>query len=230
MRRVLLVPFLVLAMALVAAAPAQAAPYVERMQKRLTALGCAPGPADGNLGQMTRAALVRFQAANRLAQSGYLDERTKKALYAWKVPAKCDRRRVPAASGTGKRIVISQRQNYVWLVRADGTVAKQGGIIDNTRELGPGHYRVGEQCGRSPKIRYNTSGSLWLDYFVRFAPCGIGFHQIPRSKATGAQIHENWMLGTDYRESHGCIRLSAGVARAVWDWTTIGSKVVVVRG
>ena len=51
----------------------------------------------------------------------------------------------------------------------------------------------------------STSGAVWLDDFVRFAPCGIGFHRIPRSKATGRQIHADWVLGTNFAASHGLL-------------------------
>ena len=73
-------------------------------------------------------------------------------------------------------------------------------------------------------------GSLWLPYFTRFAPCGVGFHRIPLYKSNGAQIHPDWMLGTNWKESHGCIRLSRRLAAAVWDFGSVGTRVVVVRG
>ena len=48
-------------------------PGVERAQRRLAALGCSPGPADGRLGPRTRSAVLRFQSRTGLAQSGRLD-------------------------------------------------------------------------------------------------------------------------------------------------------------
>ena len=76
--------------------------------------------------------------------------------------------------------MISQRQNWVWLVRANGTVRAQGGMVDNPGELGRGSYRTGSYCGRAARIERNSSGEVWLDNFVRFAACGFGFHRIPR--------------------------------------------------
>ena len=32
---------------------------------------------------------------------------------------------------------------------------------------------------------------------MRFAPCGFGFHRIPRAKSGGRQIHPDWYLGTN---------------------------------
>lgn len=211
------------------AAPGRAGEGVERAQRRLNVLGCDAGPADGTAGTRTRTALIRFQAANHLAQSGSLDGTTRTRLYADR-QVRCDRRPV-AGGGSGRRIVISQRQNYLWLVRADGSVAAQGGVVDNPRYLRAGTYRSGPKCGRAAKIRNNSdaSGRLRLHNFTRFAPCGIGFHQIPQYRSTGAQIHPDFLLGTNYRESHGCIRVSRSMSDKIWGFATIGTRVVVLR-
>ena len=220
-----------LASLLLSASPASAAAFVVKAQRALNRLGCDAGPADGSIGEHTRAAIIRFQAANGLGQDGHLTDRTRKRLYAG-TQVRCDRRPVPGGSSKGRRIVISQRQNYVWLVRAKGGVAAQGPMIDNTSVLHPGTHRVSSYCGRAAKIRTNTDagGSLWLPYFTRFAPCGVGFHRIPLYRSNGAQIHPDWMLGTDLKQSHGCVRLSRRMAASVWDFGTVGTPVVVVRG
>ena len=207
--------------------PGYASEGVQKAQRRLNALGCSAGPADGHAGTWTRTAVIRFQAANHLAQTGRMGPRTRARMYG-DAPVHCDRRPVPGGS-SGRRIVISQRQNYVWLVRADGSVVAQGGIVDNPRYLRPGTYSAGSKCGRAAKIRNNTdaSGRLRLRDFTRFAPCGIGFHQIPQYRSTLAQIHPDHLLGTNERESHGCIRVSRRMAERVWDFASIGTKVVV---
>ncbi len=203
---------------LVTAGPAAATAATERAQRRLNSLGCNAGPVDGTFGDWTRSAVIRFQSRHSLGQSGRLDDTTRRRLYADSAK-RCDRRPVPAGSGTGRRIVLSQRQNWIWLVRADGSVRAQAGMVDNAGELGTGSYRTGSYCGRAARIRLNRSGEVWLDNFVRFAPCGFGFHRIPRSMESGAQIHPDWMLGTNLRASHGCIRLSRAMSLTVWDFT-----------
>ncbi|GAA1537112.1 L,D-transpeptidase family protein [Kribbella lupini] len=197
-------------------------------QTRLNALGCYAGPVDGKIGQMTQAATIRFQAANKMTQNGSLAGTTYSRVMAAS-GKRCDVRAVPA-SGGGKRIVISQGQNYLWLIDAKGKVVRQGGIIDNPSYLKPGTYSTGSKCGRAARIKRNTDGaSLYLNNFVRFAPCGIGFHQIPTYKSNGAQIHGDWLLGTNKKASHGCIRVQKSMSDAIWNFTTTSTKVVVVR-
>jgi hypothetical protein len=197
-------------------------------RRQLDRLGCDAGrPTTRD--PHTRAAVVRFQAANGLHQSGRLTARTRHLLSADRA-GHCDRRPVPA-SGGGRRVVVSQQQNYVWLVRADGSVLGQGGMVDNPRELRPGSYSVGSLCGRRARIRMNTdySGRLWLPHFTRFANCGVGFHRVPLTRSTGAPIHPEWLLGTDARTSSGCLRLGRRLAEQLWRFAGVGTRVVVRR-
>ena len=213
-----------------ASAPAQAGEaWAEQAQRRLDHLGCSAGPATGQVDRRTRSAVVRFQAARHVRQTGRLDSLTRKRLYAESAP-RCDQRPVPGHSGRGRRIVISQHQNWVWLVGPRGGVVAQGGIVDNPSVLHPGGYRTGSYCGRAARIRENSTSSNreWLDNFVRFAPCGIGFHRIPTYKSNGAQMHPDWYLGTNMAQSHGCIRLSRSMSLAVWNFTTARTRVRVV--
>ena len=227
-----LVAVVLTALALVvSAAPAQAAgqAWVEKAQKRLNALHCQAGPADGEFGAWTRSAVIRFQSRHGLAQTGKLSAPVRKRLYDEKAQ-RCDQRPVPKGSGTGRRLVISQGQNWLWLVGPKGGVIAQGGIIDNPSVLKKGSYRTGSYCGRAARIKKNstTSDAVWLDNFVRFAPCGVGFHRIPTYKSNGAQMHADWLLGTNMTESHGCIRLTRGLSLKVWSFTTRRTPVHVV--
>ena len=170
----------------------------------------------------------RRALANGLAQSGRLTRVTRNKLYAER-QVRCDRRPV-VRSGTGRRIVISQAQNWVWLVGPKGGIVRQGGMIDLPSELSKGWHATGSYCGRAARIKKNSTSSneVWLDNFVRFAPCGIGFHRIPTYKSNGAQMHPDWYLGTNMAQSHGCIRLSRSMSLAVWNFTTARTRVRVV--
>ncbi|CUR60181.1 ErfK/YbiS/YcfS/YnhG family protein [metagenome] len=214
----------------VSAVAAPAKPWVEKAQRRLNHLDCGSGPADGKIGEHTRAAVIRFQSRSGLRQTGRLVASVRARLYAEDAPS-CVDRPLPARSGKGRRVVISQRQNWVWLVASGGRVIAQSGMVDNTTVLHPTTGRVGSYCGRAARIKRNTDGhGLWLDNFVRFASCGIGFHRIPRHISTGKQIHADWLVGTDLRTSHGCIRTPREFSASVWRFATVGTKVRVIRG
>ncbi len=202
---------------------------VKSDQARLNRLGCDAGPVDGVVGLHTRSATWRFQSANRLTKTGGLNPATRSKLHSSSART-CWNRPLPAGSGAGRRIVLSQGQNFVWLVRSDGSVARGGHAVDNPSVLSRGTYYTGSKCGRVGRIlnNHDYSGRLLLRHFVRFAPCGIGFHAIPTYVSNGRQIHPGWLLGTNYRESHGCIRLSPVMAGALWNFTTGRTKVVVV--
>lgn len=55
---------------------------VSEAQTILTALGYQPGPIDGLMGQKTKAALIAFQKAEGISQTGTLDAKTKASLSA----------------------------------------------------------------------------------------------------------------------------------------------------
>lgn len=208
---------------------AQATDGTKRAQDRLNALHCDAGSVDGVMGSHTRSAVVRFQSRHGLVQDGQLGPVTRGKLYSDDAK-RCDRRPKPRHSGTGRRIVFSQAQNWIWIIGPRGGIKAQGGMIDNSSELSRGTYRHGSYCGRAAKIRRNTTatGDVMMDNFVRFAPCGFGFHRIPTDPDSGNQIHADWLLGTNYRASHGCIRVSRAMSFKIWDFVRSGTIVRVV--
>jgi Putative peptidoglycan binding domain/L,D-transpeptidase catalytic domain len=227
-RRWVVVVLALVALVVTFSAPAGAAGVdVAKWQKRLNALHCNAGPVDGKSGTWTRSALIRFQSRYGIAQTGSYSSATRTRLFAAGA-RRCDVRPLPARSGSGRRIVISQKQNWVWVVAAGNRVVAQGGIVDNPSALHKGSFRTGSYCGRSSRVKKNRSGSLWLDDFVRFAPCGFGFHRIPRAMSNGRQIHADYLLGTNLAASHGCVRLSSAMAHRIWTFTASGRTAVRV--
>jgi peptidoglycan hydrolase-like protein with peptidoglycan-binding domain len=210
--------------------PADAADaWIVKAQRRLNALHCDAGAASGTVGPRTRSAVVRFQSRHGMAQTGRLSGPVRDRLHRSDA-RRCDLRPVPQSSGIGRRIVLSQRQNWVWLVGPKGGVIAQGGVIDLPSELSQGRHTTGSYCGRAARIKRNTtiSGQVWLHNFVRFAPCGIGFHRIPTYRSNGRQMHPDWYLGTNFTRSHGCIRLSRAMSLRVWNFTVRRTTVRVV--
>jgi hypothetical protein len=133
---------------------------------------------------------------------------------------------LPADSGAGYRVVFSESRQRVWLVEEDGSVARtypvSGSLYDN---LDPGTYEV---FSRSEQA-YAFDGSGSMKYFVRFAEgdtgAAIGFHDIPVGN-DGDLVQTTAQLGTP--QSHGCIRQERADAIALWEFTELGTEVVVV--
>ena len=130
---------------------------------------------------------------------------------------------LPAASGTGKRVVFDIGDQRVWLVTAAGGVARtypvSGSLSDN---LQPGTYAVYS----TSRWATGVDDSGVMQYFVRFthgARAAIGFHSVPTKD--GRLVEQRDQLGTP--QSHGCIRQWLPDAKALWDFAPVGTKVVV---
>ncbi|PUA82001.1 L,D-transpeptidase [Nocardioides currus] len=131
---------------------------------------------------------------------------------------------LPADTGQGRRVVFSETEQRVWLVRADGTVRRtylvSGSVVDN---LHPGTYAVYS----TSRWAVGVDDSGVMEYFVRFAHgenAAIGFHTIPTKLGTPLQTRAQ--LGT--AQSHGCIRQATADAIALWKFAPEGTTVVVV--
>jgi L,D-transpeptidase catalytic domain len=135
---------------------------------------------------------------------------------------------VPADSGTGRRVVYSERRQRVWLVEDDQTVSAtylvSGSRYDN---LGPGTYEVYSRSEAATSFDREST----MKYFVRFTkgPSGaaIGFHDIPVSISDAQPLQSVDELGLAL--SQGCIRQDREDALSMWDFAAIGTPVVVVR-
>jgi L,D-transpeptidase catalytic domain len=135
--------------------------------------------------------------------------------------------RLPADTGTGRRVVFDISDQRVWLVAPDPdahdevlrTYLVSGSLTDN---LAPGSYHVYSRSRWAVGI--DDSGVM--EYFVRFTPganAAIGFHSIPVKD--GRPLQTRAQLGTPM--SHGCIRQALPDAKVLWDFAPVGTKVVV---
>ena len=129
----------------------------------------------------------------------------------------------PPNTGAGKRVVYSNSQQRVWLVESNGQVVRSYKVSGRKGVPAPGRYQVFSRSHTST----SASGSLRLDYMVRFAhgsELPIGFHAIPVDK-NGRQAQSDAELG-QYR-SAGCVRQSRADAVAMWNFGQIGIPVIV---
>ena len=129
---------------------------------------------------------------------------------------------VPEASGEGRRIVYSNGSQRVWLVMEDGSVARTYLVSGRRNFPRVGTYSV---FSKSPTTR---SGSVHMKYMVRWYQSkrlAVGFHSIPTTRR-GRPIQSEAQLGT-FR-SAGCVRQRLSDAQFLWEWSPVGTPVVVV--
>ena len=130
----------------------------------------------------------------------------------------------PANSGVGRRIVYCNSCQRVWLVDETNYVVAMFSVSGRRGTPQPGTYHVFRklEMGRSKAHSY-----LRLPNFVGFAwgaTTDIGFHGIPL-EPDGSQIEADAQLGQPL--SSGCVRESQLMAKVVYDWTPVGTTVVV---
>ena len=124
-----------------------------------------------------------------------------------------------------KHIVYGRGDQMVWLVDVDGTLFDSYSVSGRATSPRPGRYDV------FSKSRYTQSrtGDVFMEYMVRFVkrlPArSIGFHTIPVTRA-GTPVQTVDELG-QFRSS-GCVRQRTDKAEQLFDWTPVGTPVVVL--
>lgn len=130
----------------------------------------------------------------------------------------------PVNSGSGRRIVYSNSEQRVWMIEEDGGLYGTHKVSGKRGVPNPGTYSVFSKSSASSA----HGGSLTLPYMTRFArgpDLAIGFHGIPLRR-NGTPIQSDEELG-QYR-SAGCVRQNQSDARKLFDWASMGTKVVVL--
>jgi lipoprotein-anchoring transpeptidase ErfK/SrfK len=132
--------------------------------------------------------------------------------------------KLPGHSGHGRRVVFDQSEQRVWLVKADGTVARSYLVTGSSRgNVWPGSYKV-----RS-KTRYARTyrGGGTLEYFVKFTQgrtAAIGFHAVT-VRNNGTLVYARQDLGK--ARTPGCVEAMREDAAALWDFAPVGTPVEV---
>lgn len=136
-------------------------------------------------------------------------------------------RPVPRHSGTGRRIVYSERTpQHVWLVAASGRVVRDFAVSGRKDWPRPGSYRVFSKSPRSYSTTYGVS-FRWMVRFAHGHSASIGFHTIPRY-GSGRLMHPLRKLGRPVGRG-GCPHSADPDAKFLYRWASLGTKVVVVR-
>ncbi|WP_330288344.1 hypothetical protein [Streptomyces sp. NBC_00576] len=124
---------------------------------------------------------------------------------------------LPAGSGAGRRVVYSLEDDRVWLVGTDGRARRSFTVAPGTVDPAPGRYLV-----RSRSNAITGTDGTPIEHVVRFTSVDgvtIGF-----STAVDGSAPQ-----TDPEMRTGGIRETRPDGDAMWEFATIGEKVVVIR-
>lgn len=72
---------------------------------------------------------------------------------------------------------------------------------------------------------WSKGASLWMPYWMAFRADGYGIHELP--EWPGGKKEGKGHLGKPV--SHGCVRVGEGVAGRLYEWTPIGTRVIIQR-
>ena len=132
---------------------------------------------------------------------------------------------VPAKSGAGRRIVYANRQQRVWVINAENEVIRSFLVSGMLGQPGKGTFAV---FSKSPSSYSPEFAGVTFRFMTRFAigrnGGNIGFHEIPIRNNKPMQTVDE--LGAF--KGSGCLRSSTQDALFIYQWATLGTKVVVV--
>ncbi|MDI3385722.1 hypothetical protein QIS99_05745 [Streptomyces sp. B-S-A8] len=177
--------------------------------------------SSGIVAGLTAAALaavgfLAYQASANVPESLGRPEQDSRSTAPRHPKEKADPKAVPADSGEGTRVVYALESDRVWLIGAGGKAKRTFEVMPSTVDPSPGEYSV---TTRSGKVM--GSDGVPVEHVVRFANVDgvtIGF-----SAATDGSTPK-----PDPMKQTGGIRESRADGQAMWEFATIGVKVVVV--
>jgi len=127
--------------------------------------------------------------------------------------------------GSGKRIIYSNSEQRVWMINADETLHDTYLV---SGRVGIPHYATYKVFSKSVNA-WAPYGGITMKHMVRFVrpytwgnQWSYGFHSIPRYPS-GQPMQTEDQLGTHL--SGGCVRQADAKAKALYEWTPIGTTV-----
>ena len=127
--------------------------------------------------------------------------------------------------GHGKRIIYANEQQRVWLVDENNNLVDTYLVSGREDVPNPGTYQVFSKSVNA----WATHDGITMKWMVRFTHArsgvAIGFHSIPRY-SNGEPMQTEDELG--YFRSGGCVRQADDKALALYEWTPIGTTVIVL--
>jgi lipoprotein-anchoring transpeptidase ErfK/SrfK len=145
-----------------------------------------------------------------------------KAVKATEARIKAENTPKPLKPAPGIRtIVVNKANQTVTLYEANGAPLKRVPCSSGVYYPLVGTYKV---FAKKPQSWYPADGSHFYNFTIFTKSekgTNIGFHSVP-TDSSGKVLGD---LGKPV--SHGCVRLSADMAKFVYDWAPMGAKVVV---
>ena len=125
--------------------------------------------------------------------------------------------------GSGRRIVMTDSGQRVWLISGTGELHKTHQISGRRGVPGVGRYNVYSMS----RYAFAPYDGITMEYMVRFArgEWPYGFHSIPVWPGDDP-LQVPAQLGT--HRSGGCVRQLWDDAEAVFDWAEIGDRVIII--
>jgi lipoprotein-anchoring transpeptidase ErfK/SrfK len=171
------------------------------------------------------ALLIMGSASVASASDGSIGETTTTTTTTTTTPVLVEAAPVPNKSGTGRRIVYANRQQRVWVINADNEVIRTFPVSGMLGQPGNGTFSV---FSKSPTSYSPEFAGVTFRFMTRFAigrnGGNIGFHEIPIRNSKPMQTVDE--LGAF--KGSGCLRSSTKDALFIYQWATLGTKVVVV--
>jgi hypothetical protein len=123
--------------------------------------------------------------------------------------------------GSGRRIIYSNSGGRVWMIDATGELHKTHQVSGRRGIPAAGRYKVYSMS----RYAWAPYDGITMEYMVRFArgEWPYGFHSIPVWPGDDP-LQTPAQLGT--RRSGGCVRQLWDDAQAVFEWSTIGTRVI----
>jgi hypothetical protein len=123
--------------------------------------------------------------------------------------------------GSGRRIIYSNSGGRIWLIDDTGELYKTHQVSGRRGIPAAGRYRVYSMS----RYAWAPHDGITMEYMVRFArgEWPYGFHSIP-VRPGDVPMQTPAQLGT--RRSGGCVRQLWNDAQAVFEWATIGTRVI----
>ena len=225
---------------------------VECLQNALADAGHFSGESNGEFGQTTFDAVMKYQQAEDFFVDGVVGRETALGLEVWpdeeslvtRTPKPApgatdlwgvelspvgsageDAPPLPENSGSGYRVVYDRAGQRVWAVDENERIIRSWLVSGSTyaNEL-PGTHQV---YSRS-EVSTAWNGKAYLPNMIRWLKTergAIGFHGIPTKVSTGEVYQTSDELGT--RLSGGCQRQHNLDASFLWGFAPVGTPVIV---